>query len=114
MLLRAGYVYVPYASLESVIEENKDLYYTALRKTQRTLNQAEPDWEAWIVFFLRCLKKQKDNLAVKLQRERILAQALPPLSLTIVKLLKAIVVPARQKLALNSGQSRSSPNAQKS
>ena len=29
LLLRAGYDYVPYASLESVIEENKDLYYKA-------------------------------------------------------------------------------------
>ncbi|MGH9766345.1 MAG: Fic family protein [Blastocatellia bacterium] len=87
-LLRAGYAYVPYASLESVIEENKDFYYAALRKTQGTLKQAKPNWEAWIIFFLRCLKKQKDNLAAKLQRERILAQALPPLSLTILKLLR--------------------------
>jgi len=38
-LLRAGYAYVPYASLESVIEENKDLYYAALRRTQGTLKQ---------------------------------------------------------------------------
>jgi Fic family protein len=88
VLLRAGYAYVPYASLESVIEENKDLYYAALRKTQSTLKQAEPDWEAWIIFFLRCLKKQKDNLAAKLKRERIMAQALPELSLTILKLLR--------------------------
>lgn len=88
LLLRSGYAYVPYASLESVIEENKDLYYAALRKTQGTLKQASPDWEAWILFFLRCLKKQKDNLAAKLQREHILAQALPPLSLTILKLLR--------------------------
>jgi Fic family protein len=34
LLLRAGYAYVPYASLEHVIEENKDLYYKALRRTQ--------------------------------------------------------------------------------
>lgn len=88
LLLRSGYAYVPYASLESVIEENKDLYYAALRKTQGTLKQASPNWEAWILFFLRCLKKQKDNLTAKLQRERILAQALPPLSLTILKLLR--------------------------
>ncbi|HYE75862.1 MAG TPA: Fic family protein [Blastocatellia bacterium] len=88
LLLRAGYAYVPYASLESVIEENKDLYYAALRKTQNTLQQAKPNWEAWIIFFLRCLKKQKDNLATKLQRERILAEALPPLSVTILKLLR--------------------------
>lgn len=88
LLLRNGYAHVPYASLEGVIEENKDLYYAALRKTQRTLKQAKPDWEAWVVFFLRCLKKQKDNLADKLERERIVAPALPPLSLTILKLLR--------------------------
>lgn len=88
LLLRAGYAYVPYASLESVIEENKDLYYAALRKTQSTLAQTKPNWEAWLMFFLRCLKKQKDNLAAKLQRERILTAALPPLSVTILKLLR--------------------------
>ena len=88
LLLRGGYAYVPYASLESVIEENKDRYYAALRKTQRTMKQAKPVWETWTVFFLRCLKKQKDNLAEKLERERIMAPALPPLSLTILKLLK--------------------------
>jgi len=88
LLPRGGYAYVPYASLESVIEENKDLYYAALRKTQRTLKRAKPDWETWLVFFLRCLKKQKDNLAEKLERERIAAPALPPLSLTILKLLR--------------------------
>ena len=88
LLLRAGYAYVPYASLESVIEENNDRYYAALRKTQSTLAQANPNWEAWIIFFLRCLKKQKDHLAHKLQRERILAQPLPPLSVTILKLLR--------------------------
>lgn len=88
LLLRSGYVYVPYASLEGVIEENKDLYYWALRKTQGTLKQPEPNWEAWIIFFLRCLKKQKDNLDAKLRRERILTQPLPPLSVTILKLLR--------------------------
>lgn len=88
LLLRNGYAYVPYASLEGVIEENKDLYYAALRKTQSTLKHPKPDWETWAMFFLRCLKKQKDNLATKLERERIAAPALPPLSLTILKLLR--------------------------
>ncbi len=45
MLLRAGYDYVPYASLESVVEENKDIYYKVLRRTQTTLKQDSPDWE---------------------------------------------------------------------
>jgi Fic family protein len=66
MLLRAGYVYVPYASLERVIENNKDLYYKALRRTQTTLAKDKVDWEPWIGFFLRCLKTQKDVLAAKI------------------------------------------------
>lgn len=70
LLLRAGYAYAPYASLERVIEENKDLYYKALRRTQTTLKSDAPDWEPWIGFFLRCLKKQKDVLAVRIDRER--------------------------------------------
>jgi Fic family protein len=88
MLLRAGYAYVPYASLESVIEENKDHYYAALRRTQATLKVERPDWEPWVGFFLRCLKKQKDNLQEKLERERILAQTLPPLSQEVISLLR--------------------------
>lgn len=89
MLLRAGYDYVPYASLESVVEENKDLYYKALRRTQKTLKQNSPDWEPWLGFFLRCLKKQKNNLAAKIEKDRDKADVtLPTLSLDILKLLQ--------------------------
>jgi Fic family protein len=88
MLLRAGYAYVPYASLESVIEENNDHYYAALRRTQATLKGERPEWESWVGFFLRCLKKQKDNLQAKLERERILSQSLPPLSQEVLSLLR--------------------------
>ncbi len=89
MLLRAGYVYVSYASLESVVEDNKDLYYKALRRTQTTLKTDAPDWEPWIGFFLRCLKKQKTNLAAKVEQEKASGNTdLPALSLQIVGLLK--------------------------
>ena len=30
-------------SLESIVEENKDFYYKALRRTQTTLKQESPD-----------------------------------------------------------------------
>ena len=91
MLLRAGYSYVPYASLESVIEDNKDLYYKALRRTQMTLKKDNPDWEPWLGFFMRCLKKQKTNLAVKVEKEEAKGgadTALPTLSVQILDLLK--------------------------
>lgn len=88
MLLRAGYVYVPYASLENVIEDNKDLYYKALRRTQTTLKSDNPDWEPWLGFFLRCLKKQISKLTAKIDREKLLDDNnLPLLSVQILALL---------------------------
>ncbi len=92
LLLRAGYDYVPYASLESVIEENKDLYYKALRRTQTTLKGNDPDWEPWVGFFLRCLKKQKNNLAQRLDSEQITSDddaELPEVSVQILALLRS-------------------------
>lgn len=88
LLLRAGYEYVPYVSLESIVEENKDLYYKALRRTQTTLNSNDPDWEPWLGFFLRCLKKQKTNLAIKVEQEKTASDSsLPLLSVQVLKLL---------------------------
>jgi Fic family protein len=69
LLLQAGYGYAPYSSLESVIEANKEGYYLALRRTQGTLKQEDPDFEPWLLFFLRSLKKQTSRLAEKIARE---------------------------------------------
>ena len=65
MLLRAGYAYASYASLESVIEHNKEAYYLALRRTQTSFRETA-DWEPWILFFLRSLKSQTDRLRERL------------------------------------------------
>ena len=71
---------MPYASLEQVIEDHKDLYDKALRWTQTTLKGDAPDWEPWIGFFLRCLKKQKDGLGARLERERTAQRQVDELS----------------------------------
>ncbi len=92
LLLRAGYAYVPYASLERVIEDNKDLCYNALRRTQTTLKSESPDWAPWLGFFLRCLKRQKDSLLARLEHEHLAVGGeadLPTLSLGILKALRA-------------------------
>jgi Fic family protein len=109
LLLRAGYAYLPYASLERVIEENKDLYYRALRRTQTTLASEAPDWEPWVGFFLRCLKKQKDGLAARLDRERIAQGSeaeLPELSRQVLKALRANERLSIAQLASISGANR--------
>jgi Fic family protein len=88
LLLRAGYSYVPYSSLESVIEQSKEAYYLALRRTQSTIRAQTPDWQPWLNFFLRALQQQKRRLEKKIERERIMMEALPPLSVSILELAK--------------------------
>lgn len=85
LLLQAGYAYVPYSSLESVIEASKEGYYLALRQMQGTIRTDAPDWQPWLLFFLRSLGEQVRRLRKKVERERIVLAALPDLSLQIVE-----------------------------
>ena len=85
LLLQAGYAYVPYSSLESVVEQSKEAYYLALRQTQGTVRTESPNWQPWLVFFLRSLAEQVRRLEKKVERERIILATLPELSLQIVE-----------------------------
>jgi len=85
MLLRSGYSYAPYSSLERVIEDNKEKYYLALRRAQSTLYTGNGKLNDWILFFLESLRKQVYVLESKLETEKIIAQ-LPPLSQEIVQI----------------------------
>ncbi|WP_305726566.1 Fic family protein [Hydrogenophaga sp.] len=85
LLLQAGYAYVPYSSLESVIEHSKEAYYLALRQTQGTIRTESPNWQPWLVYFLRALAEQVTRLNRKVEREKIVLAALPELSLQIVE-----------------------------
>ncbi|MEW8616760.1 MAG: DUF977 family protein [Candidatus Thiodiazotropha endolucinida] len=89
LLLRSGYAYVPYSSLESVIEQTKEDYYMALHSTQGTIRTDAPDWQPWGMYFLRALQKQKVRLETKIVREKILLEKLPELSVQILELAKA-------------------------
>ena len=84
MLLQAGYAYVPYSSLESIIEQSKEGYYLALRQTQGTIRSDAPDWQPWLRFFLRAMQQQMRRLAKKVEREKLLLAAIPDLALKIV------------------------------
>ena len=88
LLLQAGYAYVPYSSLESVIEQNKGGYYIALRQTQITIHTEQQDWEPWLLFFLRSLHAQVKRLEKKVENEKIVLAALPDLSLRILELIR--------------------------
>ena len=85
LLMQAGYAYVPYSSLESVVEQNKDSYDLALRQTQGTIRTEAPNWQPWLMFFLRSLAEQVRRLEKKVERERIVLAAMPALSVQIVE-----------------------------
>jgi Fic family protein len=105
LLMQAGYVYVPYSSLESVIEQNKQAYYIALRQTQGTIRTAAPHWQPWITFFLSSLVSQVKRLEVKMEREHLLLAALPKLSLELLTIARE-----HGRLTVASAQAQSSAN----
>jgi len=79
LLLQAGYGYVPYSSLERIIEGDKDQYYVSLRRTQKTIYTDNGTIMAWLTFFLRRIRKQVAELEKRLREEELLSE-MPPLS----------------------------------
>jgi Fic family protein len=109
LLLHAGYAHVPYASLEAIIEQNKEAYYLALRRTQISWRNDEPDWAAWLHFFLRSLSGQiqrlRDRIGNLNQPLSVLARELAALfetreTLTMKQALDAL--PGNSRTALKS------------
>jgi Fic family protein len=88
LLLQSGYAYVPYSSLESVIEQSKESYYLALRSTQGSIRTEAPNWFPWLLFFLKALHRQMQVLGAKVEREKMLLMNLPDLSIQILDVLK--------------------------
>jgi Fic family protein len=88
LLLRAGYAYVAFSSLESVIEQSKEAYYLALRQTQSTIRTEQPNWEPWTVFFLKALQKQMSRLKTKVEREKLMMGKLSDLSAKLFELVR--------------------------
>lgn len=86
LLLRAGYAYVPYSSLESVIEQSKEGYYLALRQTQGSIRSTDPQWTPWLEFFLGALQRQMFRLKTRVEREKLMIGTMPELAAKIVEL----------------------------
>lgn len=87
LLLKSNYTCIPYSSLERVIEENKEKYYLNLREAQTEGHDKSVQLVKWVEFFLDCLRKQKDTLLKKLEKEKALF-SLPILSEQIMLSLK--------------------------
>lgn len=60
LLLRSGYSYMPYVSLDELIEDSKTDYYLSLRATQKLHKTPKADITTWVNFLLDMLLKQAE------------------------------------------------------
>jgi len=77
LLLRVGYDYVPYVSLDEIVEANKEKYYLALRQTQKKHKTNKEDITPWLEFFLDTLltqMEQAEELMKGEQPEKLLSK----------------------------------------
>lgn len=65
LLLKAGYSYIPYVSLDEIIEETKAEYYLALRATQKNHKTKNENITPWTEYLFSALLTQTEK-ALKL------------------------------------------------
>ncbi len=70
LLLKSGYSYIEYYPLESIIEETRNNYLSALKRSQ-----SSKDYNPWISYFLKTLAKLALRLEAKLERDDAFYQA---------------------------------------
>lgn len=76
LLLKTGYGYIPYVSLDEIIEETKTDYYLALRATQKNHKTDHQNVAPWVEYFLGALLEQTvraQKIMEKDQPEKLLS-----------------------------------------
>jgi len=84
LLERAGYDHMPFASVESVIEDERESYHEAFDRSQAHFWRGEADLEPWLTFFLGALTEHQRRVEAKLDLERG-ALDFPPLQQAILQ-----------------------------
>lgn len=72
LLLKNGYHWIQYVSLEHEIENEKNKYYKVLRSCQA--QRPNEDIGVWIQFFLNCLSNIQSHLMAKLEKSGLETQ----------------------------------------
>ena len=68
LLAKAGYAYMPYASLEKIIEDHKTEYYIALRTAQKDGKSLKAQMAHWVQFFIDTMVRQIEVLKSFLEK----------------------------------------------
>lgn len=109
LLLKQGYVYMPYVSHEKLIEDNKPDYYLALRRSQKTLRTKQPDISSWVEFFLDILIMQS-QLAIQLLTQTNIETILSPKQLLVWNYMTNVAVATPREISNKTGVPRPTIN----
>ncbi len=71
LLLKMGYLYIPYISHEKLIEDQKPAYYLALRKSQKSFKTKKENITDWLNFFLDIILVQSEQAISLISSENI-------------------------------------------
>ena len=105
LLLKSGYLYIPYVSHEKLIEDNKPDYYMALRKSQKTLKTSNETIIPWLDFFLDILFQQS-KMAISLLSEENIEKILSVKQLAVWKYLQTVEEATPKEIAQKTKISR--------
>lgn len=109
LMLKAGYLYMPYISHEKFIEDNKPEYYLALRTSQKTFGTKHEDIYSWIRFLLKIMLSQSE-MAVGLLSSENIEKTLSKNQLAAWQYLQKIREAAPGEIAQNAGIKRPTVN----
>lgn len=109
LLLKQGYLYMPYISHEKLIEDNKPDYYLALRKSQKTFRTDNPDLISWLAFFFTVLLKQS-QMAIDLITTENIENLLSPKQLAVWEYLQTVDEATPQEISEKADVARPTVN----
>ncbi|MFC1511196.1 Fic family protein [Candidatus Margulisiibacteriota bacterium] len=89
LLLKEGYLYLPYISHEKLVEDHKPEYYLALRKSQKSFGSKNENIIPWLEFFLSVFLKQS-KMAVDLLSAENIEKLLSPKQLAVWQYLQSV------------------------
>ncbi len=109
LLLKEGYLYMPYVSHEKLIENQKPNYYISLRKTQKTFKTTKEDITFWLDFFLNIILAQSEQ-AISLISQENIEGILSKKQLAVWSYLQNVTETTPQEIADKTGIARTTVN----
>lgn len=109
LLLKVGYLYIPYISHEKLVEDNKPDYYMALRTSQKTFKTKNENITAWLNFFLNILLSQS-QMAINLITKENIEILLSPKQLAVWQYLQEVDIASPNDIAKNANIARITVN----